>query len=299
MALTRAKYKRIPDLYVAGTEVVLKDGSVVWLQVLNPLQADEARHDAQVARARLVMALKKHGGDEMSFVESALWQDGIDGARDRVVESKANGVLMRIVEEIRNDPDWTERLEILNRVDDGDEPREEIERTLLAQTQVEYIDEVQKRVKSEEEYLRERYKDAGEDELREEYVKLYLDRRGGEVAAAEFRIVELWYGARVCEGVQTEDGWNHDACDSHKLTLFETKAEIRQLPEDLTSLLSDGLNDLAMSLRDAKDLARPASSSDSSRRPSEPEESTPSTPTETPSSAPGTSPQPSPTPSPS
>lgn len=299
MALTRAKYRRLPDLYVAGTEVVLKDGQVVWLQVLNPLQADEARHDAQVARSRLVMALKKHGGDEMAFIDAALWQDGLDGARNRVVESKANGVLMKIVDEIRNDPDWTEKLEILNRVDEGDEPRETIELELLASVQTEYIDEVQKRIKSEEDYLRAKYADASEDDLREEYAKLYIDRRGGEMAAAEFRVVELWYGARVCDGVLTDDGWNHDNCEGHALQLFETKAEVRQLPTELSELLGDALNDLAMTIRDAKDLARPASSSDSSRRPSEPEESTPSTPTATPSSAPGTSPQLSPTPSPS
>lgn len=299
MALTRAKYRRLPDLYVAGTEVVLKDDQVVWMQVLNPLQADEARHDAQVARSRLVMALKKHGGDEMAFVEAALWQDGLNGARDRVVESKANGVLMRIVDELRNDSDWTERLEIINRVDEGDEPREKIELELLSSVQSEYIDEVQKRIKSEEDYLREKYKAAGEDELREEYAKLYIDRRGGEMAAAEFRVVELWYGARVCDGVQTEDGWNHDKCESHALQLFETKAEVRQLPAELSDLFSKGLEDLAMSLRDAKDLARPGSSSDSSPRPSEPEESTASTQDATPGEPLGTSSQPSPTPSPS
>ncbi len=57
MALTRAKYRRVP-LYTVGTELVLKDGTVLWLQVMNPFERDEAQRDAQLARTRLVMALK-------------------------------------------------------------------------------------------------------------------------------------------------------------------------------------------------------------------------------------------------
>ncbi len=57
MALTRAKYRRVPEPYTVGTELVLKDGVVLWLQVMNPFERDEAQRDAQLARTRLVMAL--------------------------------------------------------------------------------------------------------------------------------------------------------------------------------------------------------------------------------------------------
>ena len=299
MALSRAKYKRLPDLYVAGTEVVLKDGTVAWLQVLNPFEIDEARHDAQVARSRLVMALQTHGSDEMRFVEAQLWQDGIEEARKRLVQSKTNDTLIKTVDSIRDDPEWTERLEILNRSDD-DAPLEDIEKKLLEKTQGEYIAEITRRIKDEEDWLTRQYADATAEVLKEEYTKLYIERRGNDLAAAEFRVVEIWYGARVCEGVQAEDGtWNHEACEGHQLRIFDTKAEVRQLPAELGNLLGEAYDALSMSQREARDLARPASSSDSSRRPSAPEESTPSTPDETPASAPGTSPQPSLTLSPS
>lgn len=298
MALSRAKYKRVPDLYVAGTEVVLKDGSAVWMQVLNPFQIDEARHDAQVARSRLVMALKEHGGDEMAFVESTLWVDGIEGARKRVVDSRSGESLLKVVSEIRNDPDWTERMDILDRTDEEGRALEPAEKTLLSKIQAEYVELVQKRLQDEEDFLTRQYADADEETLKQEYIRLYIERRGNDLASAEYRIVEIWYGARVCEGVQLAEGqWSHDACEGHQIQVFETKAEVRALPTDLGDALGDALSSLAMSLRDAKDLARLASSSGSSRQPSEGEASTPSTPAATPDSAPGTSPQQSPTPS--
>lgn len=300
MALTRAKYKRVPDLYVCGTEVVLKDGTVMWLQVLNPFEAEEARHDAQVARSRLVMALQEHGGNEMKFVETALWQDGLDGARKRVVDSKSTTLVIDAVDSIKNDPDWAERMEILDRTDEDDRPLEDAERELLAKIQTEYVLEVQQRVQDEEAFLVERYKDATEEQLREEYKKLYIERRGGDIASAEFRVVEIWYGARVCEGIRNDDGeWDHSLCEGHQLQVFESKTDVRSLPEELGDLIGEAYHSLAMSARDAKDLARLASSSGSSRQPNEEEASTPSTPAETPATAPGTSPQPSLTPSPS
>ncbi len=292
MALSRAKYKRLPDLYVQGTEVVLSDGSVMWLQVLNPFQADEARHDAQVARSRLIMALKEHGGDEMAFIEAQLWQDGIEGARKRVVESKSGDLLIKVVEEVRNDPEWTDRLEIMNRTEEEDRPLEEAERALLTKIQGEYVQTVQDRMADEQAFVVEQFKDADEQTLKDEYARLYIDRRGADLATAEYRVVELWYGARACEGKRLDDGsWDHAACEGHQVQVFETKAEVRTLPEELAQLLGEAYTQLSMSIRDAKDLARPASSSDSSRRPGAEEESMPSTPVETPSRAPGTSPQ--------
>lgn len=300
MALSRAKYKRLPDLYVQGTEVVHKDGTVAWVQVLNPFEVEEARHDAQVARSRLVMALKEHGSDEMKFVETQLWADGEDGARKKLVQVKSSEILMKAVDAIRDDPDWSERLDIMTRSDD-DAPLEDVERKALEEINREYLAEVNRRVKDEEDFLTQQWAQASRQDLLEEYTRIYIERRGTDLAAAEYRVTELWYGVRVCEGVLDEAGgtWDHSACEGHQVQVFESKAEVRRLPEHLGNLYGEAYNSLAMTLRDAKDLDRPASSSDSSRRPSEQVESMPSTPDETPSGAPGISPQPSLTLSPS
>lgn len=302
MPLSRAKYRKVTDLYVTGAELVLKDGTVMWLQVLNPFEMEEARHAAQSARARLVMALQNHGGDEMAYVEAALWSDGIEQAREKVLDFKAAGSVMEAVLAIKNDPDWKERLDILDRTDADETPLEPAEKELFQKLQLEYVAEVQRRVQDEESYLAQELAKAGREELLEEYKRLYIDRRGAEVANSEFRVTEVFYGARVCEGKQLEGdevGWDHSGCEGHQVQVFESKAEVRSLPEELAEQIGLAYQHLAMSLRDAKDLDRLASSSVSSRQPSAEAASTPSTPDETPSDAPGTSPQPSLTPSPS
>jgi hypothetical protein len=134
MALTREKYKRVPDLYVTGKELVLKDDQVMWMQALNPLERDEAASDAQVARARLVMALKSdHSSDERMKVEAAFFDDGRETAIRRLVNTKLRDNLTATINAIRNDPEWKERLEIVSR---GEEvmakPMEEAEQKLIA-----------------------------------------------------------------------------------------------------------------------------------------------------------------------
>lgn len=301
MPLSRAKYKKVADLYVTGTEVVFKDGTVMWLQVLNPFEVEEARHAAQTARSRLVMALQNHGGDEMAYVEAALWSDGIEEARRKVVDFKASGVVMNAVIAIKNDPEWKERLDILDRTDASESTLEPAEKELYEKLQIEYVAEVQRRTEEEEAFLTQQYAKATEEELREEYKRLYIDRRGTEVANNEYRVTEVLLGARVCEGTRVDDAgdWDHSPCEGHEVPVYESKAEVRALPEDLAELIGAGFQRLAMSIRDAKDLDRLASSSVSSRQPNEEAASTPSTPDETPTDAPGSSPQPSLTPSPS
>jgi hypothetical protein len=225
MAANRSKYKRLPDLYVVGKELVFKEDVVMWLQALNPFQMDEARHDAQVARSRIVMALKsEHGSDERSKVTASLFEDGRDAAVLRLVEAKVGEKILEVVAAIQNDPDWKERLEIQERADD----------------------------------IRATPKD------------------------------EAWYGSRVCDGKLSEAGWDHSGCDHHQMLAFDSKAEVRELPEDIQQMIADGLRELNMTVREAKNSLRQGSSSESSPLPSAPAASTPSTQDATPVGVPGT-----------
>jgi hypothetical protein len=73
-----------------------------------------------------------------------------------------------------------------------------------------------------------------------------------------------------------------------RVPVFETKAEVRDLPDDLLNLLLEEFAALNMTVVEAKNSVRPQSSSEPSLRPSEEGESTPSIPVETSTSAPGT-----------
>jgi hypothetical protein len=291
VVLSRSKYKRIPELYVQGTELVFKDGTVMWLQVLNPFEADEARHDAQVARSRIVMALKsEHGSPERMKAEAAFWGDGRDSSIERMADAKASEKLLEITENIRSDPEWKERLEVLDRSEELIiRPPEDVERAYLDATNTEYLTEINRRLDEERAFHRMRLTALVDVELIEDYIDLYIDRRGGELAMAEYALTQMWYAARACEGVQLDDGaWDHGACEGHQVQVFERKAEVRGQPEDLQDLISDGLRALEMTVREAKNSARQGSSSASLPLPSEPAESTPSTSTETLVAVPGT-----------
>jgi len=286
----KAKYKRVTDLYVQGTEVELADGSVIWMQVLNPYERDEAVHDAQVARSRIVMALRKDGSERLK-VEAKMVEAGVDAVIVEMAEVKAGAKVADIVAEIQSDPEWRERIEIMERTDveQSSAPLSGEEAILLAQIHTEYLQEVLKREKDERDYQERRLRRASEDELRDEFVELWLEKRGSTLATAEYVLTEMWFGARVCESTKTEDGFSHDQCGGHAERVWDSKNEVRGLPEGLQELLRDAINTLAMDARTAKNSDRQGSSSDSSPLPSEPAESTPSTPTATHEGAPGTS----------
>lgn len=290
MALSRGKYKRVPDLYVTGTEFVLRDGLVLWLQVLNPFEQDEAKHDAQVARSRLVMALRsEHGSDERMKIEGWLMADGRDQALERLFTAKLAESMLNTLTDIRDDPEWQERMEIAERADELlARPAEDPERKLMEQINSDYLAEIEKRQVAERSFLERRYDGATSNDIVEEYVNYYVERRGNEVAIAEYNLTELWYAARVCDGQQQPDGtWDHDGCESHRLQVWETKADVRSLPEELSEPLYAAMGELNMTVREAKNLARQGSSSESSPLPNEAEESTPSTQPAMSASAPG------------
>lgn len=290
MAPNRSKYKRLPDLYVVGKELVFKDDVVMWLQALNPFQMDEARHDAQVARSRIVMALKsEHGSDERSKVTASLFEDGREAAVQRLVEAKVGEKILEVVAAIQNDPDWKERLEIQERGEDiRATPKDEAEIKLLEQIEGEYVNEVVSRQETERDYYLQHYGAMDEAALTEAYIDWYVERRGSTVAMAEYALTEAWYGSRVCDGKLTEDGWDHSGCDHHQMLAFDSKAEVRELPEGIQQMIADGLRELNMTVREAKNSPRQGSSSESSPLPSAPAASTPSTQDATPVGAPGT-----------
>lgn len=291
MPLTRERYKRVTDLYVVGKELVLRDGSVLWLQALNPLERDEAVHDAQVARSRMIMALQSdHASDERAKVAGAFWQDGRAAAIARLTQIKVGEQMLEIVGQIRDDPEWKERIELLDRGHGLITSAEPVEKALMDDISAQYLAEVERRQTIERDYLVSTYTKRPDEDLIDEYAEVWAERRGTEVANNEFAITELWYAARVCEGVQQSDGlWDHSACEQHKIRVFDSKEEVHSLPEELLDELTGVMQGLAMSQRDSKNSRRQGSSSDSSPLPSGEAASTPSTPAETPSERPGTS----------
>jgi hypothetical protein len=293
------RLRQVTDLYINGKVAVLKDGTPLWVQVLNPFEQDTARNEAQIAKARLVLAIKEHGSDEQTKVKMFFFEEGVEEARRKVIDARVAEAMPKILERLRNDPEWTEKLAILERgLDDAASPAEPAEIELLEKLANEYSQEVGKRLAKEREFLILKFADHSEDALWAEYLDWYLGRRGAEIQLAEYRLHQMLFGVRWCEATQSEDGaWDHAECNGHDDRLFVDKEQVRRCPEDLLAICMAAAEDVEMTVREAKNSRRQGSSSVSSPLPSEGEGSTASSRTETPAPPAGSSTSPSPTPS--
>jgi hypothetical protein len=293
----RSRYQRLEALYRRGKVLEFPDGTLMWIQVMNPLEADDVREEAKTAKARLVLALREVGSDEQA---KALYDFSLlpkASAVDQIVQSQQTRWLAQADEKLRDDPEWKERLEILDRNQAlaGRVP-EASERELLQRITEDYLREVYRRVGEDADFERERLMQGDEAEVRERWLELYREHRGDEAAFKEHQTSAAWIGARVCDATPAGEGrWDHSACD-HDLRVYEAKLDFRKAPLEVQGKILEALGDLNISLRDAKNSDSAETSSDSSALQDPPEESTPSTPTETHSEPPGSSTQPSSTP---
>lgn len=294
----RSKYRRLPELYIRGGELVFdtEDGPLVmWLQVLNPFEAQECRNDAQTARARLAMALKRPGSGEHDQMESAFVVRGRIVTIEDMLSAKQTGWFIEATHNIEVDADWQERMEVLRSGDvTPGSPLSSEEQKLLADLNVEYMQEIDRRTSEDAAYYRETLTRMTDVELMDEYLDVYISRRGDNIALVEYNLSEILYGTRVCEAVPGPDGTfnasSHEGC-RHKDRVWESREEVRELPTEMQRLLREKFDDLAMSARDAKSSGSKASSSDSSPVPAPQEVLSPSTGQDLAlSTAPGTSP---------
>jgi hypothetical protein len=294
------RLRQVVDLYVTGKVATLRDGSPVWVQALNPFEQDTARNEAQIAKARITLAIKEFGSDEQTKVRMFFFEEGTDGAKLKLVDAKVAESMPRILDSIRNDPEWAERIQILERgLDDTAKPVEGVERELVEKVSTEYTTEIGERLSSEREYLVDKFISLDEESLWQEYLDWYLDRRAAEMMLAEYRLHQMLFGVRWCNGVESDGQWDHAECDGHQSRMFSDKAQVQSAPEELIAVLMDTAEQVEISVRDAKNSRRQGSSSDSSPLPSEEEASTASIPREIRAEHPGTSSSPSATPSPS
>lgn len=286
----KQRYRRLTELFVQGKAVKMPDGGYLWVQVVNSFERDECLSDAQVSRARLIMALRNQG-DERVKVEGRLHEVGREEFISDLAQARAAGKASEIAEDMRDDPEWKERMLILLRTDfnQAAAPATEEEKQVMEKIQAEVVNEMVRRELDEQELSQRKLARLGDEELVDEWVDEWLERRGSGLATAEFRLTELWYASRYCEAVPGEDSdLDHGRCEGHRERFFETKNDARSAPTALQDLLREALDELNMVGSDPKDSDSPTNSSDSSPTPSEPGESTPSTSTAAPQTPPGT-----------
>lgn len=292
MSARRDRYKRLEQLYVVGKEVAFTDGTLIWVQVMNPLQSNEARTDAETARARMSIALAEIGSDEQTRALGAFTEMATEDAIAALLSHKWQDWFHKANTRLRDDPEWAERALVMERTNPQEmdrRPADDIQRQVYNKITQDFLAEVNDAVDLEREFESGRLHATSEADLREEYLELYRAQRSAAAASLEYLSSEAWYAARVCDGVQAEPGvWDHGAC-VHEEQVWESKADFQGAPEALQQAIRAALDDLAMTVREAKNSDSTTSSSASSVLQNVPEASTPSTQEGTHSSALGTS----------
>lgn len=284
------RYKKAADLYVRGTEVVIGDDAVVWLQALNPFEYEDVRSAAQNVRARYVMAMEDVGSDEYAKYQSYLRETPRPELVDNLVNARSGDAVVKVLEALEEDPEWKDIHNLLASSENEEAvgpTQEELE--AIANANRKYLQEADRRLSEEHEALREEIDRLDEESMREELRKLWVETKATERATSEFSAQELATAARDCKATFDEDeqAWKHDECD-HSQRIW-TPSEVRSLPDELLAELHDGMSKVNVAVRQAKGSGRAASSSGSSPLPAEPEASQPSSPEPTSEAAPGTS----------
>lgn len=216
------------------------------------------------------------------------------------LSQEADEMWMNAVNELRSDKDWREQLDYMERMpqllaDEG--AGEDDERSKkLATINRDYLEAIRQHVESTQSKRRAELSEQTREDLEEDFYERWRERASIDEYMREKRVTEIWYAMRDCQATgDPRSGWDHRTCN-HSRRLLDERREVRELPEDLILRVIEALDELEMPVREAGNLAAPATSSASSEQHNAAEESTPSTPDETPSDAAGTSPTPSPRP---
>jgi hypothetical protein len=288
--VARDRFKKLNDLFIKGRHVDLPDGSHLWVQVLNTYERDDCISAAQVARSRLILALKNKG-EESTKVMAHIAEVGYEEIARDLAEVKTEDSYFKSANQIRDDPDWKERMEILDKteVEDIDKLVDE-EKELLSTIQQEFMAELDKRRDEERELARHEFQMMTDEELEEAFLDAWLDKKGSLAGQLEYQRHEVAFAARYCD---EEGEVEPDVCKARGERVFDEVEQVRHAPQDLIDSIRTIVQELSMGERDPKDLASTLDSSASLPMPNEPAESTASTSSETPPSPPGTSSQPS------
>lgn len=249
----RLRFRRLTELYVEGRAVSMRDGSHIWVQALNPFERDEATKDFQVSRSRIMYGLKNQESQEHKTARSTF--DLADKAQIVIdlVEAKLGTEYPKILQTIEQDPDWSERVEVLRRSQElAERDESDPERMAVDAIAREWLDEIDARVKNARHDLTEKYQAKEDDGLFEEFLETLIDQRGAEAGIVEYRVTEFWYSVRACDATLGDDGnLDHAECD-HSVRLFDKREDVRTLPAELYKEIVEALESLELSEYDAK-----------------------------------------------
>ena len=279
---TKDKFHRLTDLFARGQQLVLFEAEmVVWVARLNAFERAEVNKDASAGRAKRLHLLRTDD-EELMMLESAITDYSRDDIIASLVNAAGNENFVKAVDDIRADKEWREKLEVIERgrslaQDQVTPDQEELNR--LGELYGSYQEEVGRRQARFDNETRAELNELDDEALREKYRDTYKSMLASTAWIEEQQVSEIFYALRECEA-DPGNPTDHTKCD-HSKRFLESRADVRQLPDEVYDNVRRIIQELSIPAREAGNSAAPQSSSASSERPAEAEESTPSIPEET------------------
>jgi hypothetical protein len=263
--------RRLDDLYVLGRPYTLDDLSggepvEVWLQKLDPLDADKTLRKANAAKARLLMTRADEDSDEWleMYADVASFSD--DSLREYLIQEDLAEFADSREAELSAEPEWADEgyLQGLRDAWNGtrDEPglreREEgdTERDKCLAELKRFTEAVNEHLDSERQNLLSDLADKPIEDLRKRAVKRFIEVRASAVWMTEFRTCEIAYGVR--------DASNHSRYyfgAKGKETEEVDIVRVRRLPPEVFSALGEAYAELVVPPQEGKDSPAAPSSS--------------------------------------
>jgi len=189
--------RRVTDLFVEGTEVVVQEEPpvLVWVNKLNAFEIEEARRDGAAARARMLLALRDIGTDESTVFEARVVEMDENALVEAIVAAAAGEILVKVVGAIESDPEWAERMEIQRRARIADDPAEQL---VVEQIDREFAEEYAKRSTELEEQKRADMRLLDKTGLSEKYREVWREQQANSSFHREFQRTQLYFATRVC-----------------------------------------------------------------------------------------------------
>jgi len=288
------RLKRITDLFVEGrvAELGLDDSGqpvLIWVNKLNSFEEEESRRDGQAARTEVLLEMQDEGHADITNARTQLKDRPLAQLVDARVNQKYDEDFVQALNDLETDKEWAEKVEYLRRAEpmlnDASVPQDDARRARFAEVNDAYLNRLNDDIRKLQDQRRTELSGIDREELVEAYLADFVERKAFERYMAEKRVTELFFAIRDCQAVRVDNRWDHTRCD-HRIRLLPNRAEVRTLPQGVIETVTNILDQMTATAREAGNSGAPANSSVSPEQPSAAEESTPSSPVETPGAAP-------------
>lgn len=235
-----------------GTELLLTpadapDPLVVWIAKLNSFEEEEANMAARVARARLINAIKEIGSPEYDYLKSQMATMLTEAMAMSIAQSRESEIFVKAMNQLRSDPDWTEKHLILDQTEEerltGIE--KEAHEKLKNEQAAALLDLHEQLMKD----LRKELSELHRDEILELFEQAYLNEQGMAAFGVERSRQHIYLCMRVCQATPPTDDngrWDHSGCD-HQRRFLASDLEVNQLPQSVRDQVEQTYQSLMLS----------------------------------------------------